>query len=115
MSIQAIPLSQFIPSNTTQFQTVVQSTASFIHSLAKKGGPDQTDYPLLNTLFQQFSQTNLQETLSTEQLASIHDSFGAALSPETIQGWAFQKPLGYAGDFKIIEKIYNLDRSSVPH
>ena len=56
MSIQAVPLSQFIPSNTTQIQTVVQSTASCIRSLAQKGGPDQTDYPLLNTLFQQFSQ-----------------------------------------------------------
>jgi len=49
MSIQAIPLSQFIPSNTTQIQTVTQSTASFIRSLAQKGGPEQTDYPLLNT------------------------------------------------------------------
>ena len=57
----------------------------------------------------------MQEALSSEQLASIHNSFGAALSPETIQGWAFQKPLGYAGDFKIIEKIYNFDTSSVPH
>jgi len=115
MSIQAVPLSQFSPSNTTQIQTVAKSTASFIRSLAKKGGPDQPDYPLLNTLFQQFSQTTLREALSTEQLASIHDSFGSALSPETIQGWAYQKPLGYAGDFKIIEKIYNFDRSSVPH
>ena len=49
MSIQAIPLSQFIPSNITQIQTVTQSTASFIRSLAQKGGPEQTDYPLLNT------------------------------------------------------------------
>ena len=115
MSIQTVPLSHFIPSNTTQIQNVVQSTARFIHSLAQKGGPDQTDYPLLNTLFQQFSQTTLREALSTEQLASIHDSFGAALSPETIQGWAYQKPLGYTGDFKIIEKIYNCDRSPLPH
>ena len=59
MSIQAVPLSQFIPNNTTQIQTVAKSTASFIRSLAKKGGPDQTDYPLLNNLFQQFSQTTL--------------------------------------------------------
>ena len=103
MSIQAVPLSQFSPSNTTQIQTVAKSTASFIRSLAKKGGPDQPDYPLLNTLFQQFSQTTIREALSTEQLASIQDSFGAALSPETIQGWAYQKPLGYAGDCKRIE------------
>ena len=114
MSIQAVPLSQFIPTSSTQIQTVVQSTGSFIRNLATKGGPDQTDYPLLDSVFQQFSQPAFQNALSAEQQASIHDSFGPALSPETIQGWAFQKPLGYAGDFKIIEKIYNFHRSSVP-
>ncbi len=115
MSSQPIPLSLFAPRRSLEIEKIVQETYEFIAYLSEKGGPDQTDYPLLNTLFQQFSQTTLREALSTEQLASIHDSFGAALSPETIQGWAYQKPLGYAGDFKIIEKIYNFDRSSLPH
>ncbi len=114
MSTQAVPLSQFIPTNEAQVQSVVQSTKSFIQNLVKKGGPDQTDYPLLDSVFQQFSQPAIQKALSTEQQTTIHDSFGAALSPATIQGWAFQKPLGYAGDFQIIEKIYNFQRSSVP-
>jgi SAM-dependent methyltransferase len=115
MSIQAIPLSQFVPATSKQIQAVVHSTENFIRSLVKKGGPDQTDYPLLDSVFQQFSQTTFHDLLSTEQQASVHDSFGAALSTETIQGWAYQKPLGYAGDFKLIEKIYNYHRSSVPH
>ena len=115
MSIQSVPLSQFIPSNTTQIQTIVQSTGSFIRNLEKKGGPDQSDYPLLDSVFRQFTQTTFQNALSPEQQASIHDSFGAALSSETIQGWAYQKPLGYAGDFKLIEKIYNYHRSATSH
>ena len=108
MSTQAVPLSQFIPSNTTQIQSFIQSTGGFIRNLVKKGGPDQSDYPLLDSVFQQFSQTTFQDSLSPEQQASIHNSFGAALSPETIQGWAYQKPLGYAGDFKLIEKNIQL-------
>ncbi len=115
MSIQAVPLSQFIPSTTTQIQAFVQTTGSFIRNLAKKGGPDQSDYPLLDSVFQQFSQPTFQDSLSPEQQASIKDSFGTALSSETIQGWAYQKPLGYPGDFQLIEKIYNYHRSSVPH
>jgi extracellular factor (EF) 3-hydroxypalmitic acid methyl ester biosynthesis protein len=114
MSIQTIPLSQFVPTTSAQIEAVVETTGSFIRNLAKKGGPDQTDYPLLDSIFQQFSQATLQDSLTSEQQASIHDSFGEALSPETIQGWAYQKPLGYAGDFQIIEKIYNFDRSAVP-
>jgi len=45
----------------------------------------------------------------------IRTAFGEALSPETIQGWAYHKPLGYAGDYQIIEKIYNYHTSSNPH
>lgn len=115
MSNQPIRLSLYAPTRSFEIEKLVHETQEFISYLSEKGGPDQNDYPLLNTLFQQFSQTTLLEALSTEQLASIHDSFGLALSPETIQGWAYQKPLGYAGDFKIIEKIYNFDRSLLPH
>ena len=115
MSTHAIPLSQFIPTTSTQIQSIVESTGGFIRNLAQKGGPDQTDYPLLDTVFQQFSNPTFQDSLSSEQQVTLHDSFGAALSPETIQGWAYQKPLGYAGDFQIIEKIYNFHRSAVPH
>ncbi len=115
MSIKTASLPQLSPTKAPQIQTLVQTTTSFIRSLMQKGGPDQSDYSTLNILFQQFSQPSLQANLSTEQFASIHDSFGPALSPETIQGWAFQQPLGYAGDFKVIEKIYNLERSPVPH
>ncbi len=114
MSIQTIPLSQFIPTTQPQIETIVQTTGNFIRNLTQKGGPDQTDYPFLDSIFQQFSQTTVQESLSKQQQASIYEAFGAALSPQTIQGWAYHKPLGYAGDFQIIEKIYNFHRSSVP-
>ena len=52
--------------------------------------------------------------ISIQDLEVIREEFGAALSPETIQGWALSNShMGYAGDFKIIEKIYNnFDRSS---
>ena len=35
----------------------------------------------------------------------------AALSPETLQGHAYHKPYGYAGDFEMIDKIYTNHRT----
>ncbi len=115
MSSQTAALAQSRSNTTTQVHTLVQTTASYIQSLVQKGGPDRADYPLLQSVLQNFSDPSLQENLAPEDIESLHHAFGEALSPATIQGWAFQKPLGYAGDFKIIEKIYNFERSSVPH
>ncbi|MFX1393205.1 MAG: hypothetical protein ACFFAH_06465 [Promethearchaeota archaeon] len=36
----------------------------------------------------------------------IRKSFGDALSIQTLQGFSFIKPHGYAGDYEIIDKIY---------
>lgn len=109
-----IPLSQFSPSSATEIQKLAQGTSEFISRFSKKGGPDPTDYPMLNTLLQQFSGGNIHKIFSADQLRSIRSAFGEALSPETIQGWAYHKPLGYAGDYQIIEKIYNHYTSSNP-
>ncbi|MEO6202912.1 MAG: class I SAM-dependent methyltransferase, partial [Nitrospirales bacterium] len=109
-----IPLSQFFPSSATEIQKLAQGTSELIARFSKKGGPDPTDYPMLNTLLQQFSGGSIHKIFSADQLGSIRSAFGEALSPETIQGWAYHKPLGYAGDYQIIEKIYNYYTSSNP-
>jgi hypothetical protein len=105
MFTHTIPLSQFVPTGAQEVQKLAQGTSDFISHFAKKGGPDPSDYPILNTLLQQFSAENIQKNFSDEHLNMIRNAFGEALSPETIQGWAYHKPLGYAGDFQIIEKI----------
>ncbi len=115
MSPHTIPLSHFFPSGATEIQKLAQSMSDLISGFSRKGGPDPTDYPMLNTLLQQFSEENIHKIFSAEQLGSIRIAFGEALSPETIQGWAYHKPLGYAGDYQIIEKIYNYHTSSNPH
>ncbi|HNP30238.1 MAG: class I SAM-dependent methyltransferase [Nitrospira sp.] len=115
MFIPTIPLSGFFPGSTSEIQKLAQGTSDLISTFSKKGGPDPTDYPILNTLLQQFSGENIYKIFSDDQLHSIRSAFGDALSPETIQGWAYHKPLGYAGDYQIIEKIYNFHTSSNPH
>jgi extracellular factor (EF) 3-hydroxypalmitic acid methyl ester biosynthesis protein len=36
----------------------------------------------------------------------LRQAFGEALSVETMQGFAFHKPHGYAGDYEIIDRVY---------
>jgi SAM-dependent methyltransferase len=115
MFTHTIPLSKFAPSGAAEVQKLVRCTTDLISQFSKIGGPSPTDYPLLNTLLQLFSEENTPKKFSTEQLTIIRSAFGEALSPETIQGWAYHKPLGYAGDFQIIEKIYNYHTTLNPH
>ena len=103
MFTHAIPLPQFVPTGVQEVQKLAQDTSDLISQFSKNGGPDPTDYPMLNTLLHQFSAETLQQIFSDEQISMIRNAFGEALSPETIQGWAYHKPLGYAGDFQIIE------------
>ena len=114
MYSQAIPLSQLVPTQESEIQKLVHESHNIISNIAKKGGPDQIDYPILNTIFQQFTAEAQQNLFSEKHLQSIRKAFGEALSPETIQGWAYHKPLGYAGDYQIIERIYNYYTASSP-
>jgi SAM-dependent methyltransferase len=70
---------------------------------------------MLNTLLHYFAGDTSKALMSENQMQDIREAFGEALSLETIQGWAYHKPLGYAGDFQIIEKIYTQHTSSNPH
>lgn len=115
MSHQPIPLSHYAPTHSRGFEKLVRETHEFISYLSEKGGPDPSDYLMLNTLLNNFSGDKSRGIASENQLQELREAFGEALSPETIQGWAYHKPLGYAGDFQIIEKIYTYHTSSNPH
>lgn len=45
-------------------------------------------------------------TLPEEAVQAFRQCLGEALSTNTLQGWAFQKPHGYAGDFQMLDYIY---------
>ena len=112
---QPIPLSLYAPTRSLEIEKLIHETHEFIAYLSEKGGPDPSDYLMLNTLLHYFSEDKSKSIVSENQLQEIREAFGEALSPETIQGWAYQKPLGYAGDFQIIERIYTHHTSSNPN
>jgi len=48
-------------------------------------------------------------------LSPLRRALGEALSAETMQGFAFRKPHGYAGDYEIIDRIYRGYTARAPH
>jgi len=71
---------------------------TFLDSLVLKGGPEnQEDYDRF---------TRLAHNLTQEKIIEIRKGIGFALNESTLMGHGYVKPYGYAGDFLLIEKIY---------
>lgn len=80
----------------------------YIGHLVARGGPTEADYAVIDELMQRLDE------MSPPELGALRAAFGDALSASTMQGFAFLKPHGYAGDFEIIDRIYCGYESPVP-
>lgn len=98
---------------------MLENAISYLEYLVERGGPDQDDYRELAQTFdvifrQDFTiqngvSTRIHRTHSLDDFFSNHsDTFRTTSS---MQGFAFSKPHGYAGDFEIIERIYSMSNS----
>ncbi|MFX1399150.1 MAG: class I SAM-dependent methyltransferase [Promethearchaeota archaeon] len=79
---------------------------NFITKLVEKGGPDPNEYDLLNHWVGEVSKKLKLGVFTTEDLKHIRNCFGDVLSIETLLGHTLIKPYGYAGDYELIDKIY---------
>ncbi len=87
----------------------------FLTALVAKGGPCPEEYYDLDAWIIEVSEQVKTGVLKKEELCEIVQLFGEAFSAETMQGFAFRKPHGYAGDFEIIDRIYQSYVSSQIH
>jgi extracellular factor (EF) 3-hydroxypalmitic acid methyl ester biosynthesis protein len=86
----------------------------FVEYLVVQHGPRPADYPVLDEWFHRIQQHSLSGALTAADLLRLHEAFGDAFSPRTLQGFSFHRPHGYAGDFEIIDKIYVRHHSPDP-
>lgn len=70
------------------------------------GGPRESEYPLLDALMEELYHMQQTHRLDAEVLASLQSLFHGEFLEETIHGYVYRKPLGYAGDFRLIDMIY---------
>ena len=79
---------------------------AFLQSIIAKGGPEKQEYETLNFVFDALSNDYKQGKLREEELAVLQEGFGDECLHNTMHGHIKSKPFGYAGDFLIIDKIY---------
>ncbi len=84
----------------------IQTDLDYIHKLVRDGGPEAADYPEFNRWLADTYQRWERGVLSPEQLQKIREAFGQVMCLDTMFGHTYLKPHGYAGDFEIIDRIY---------
>jgi SAM-dependent methyltransferase len=69
-----------------------------ILSLIEKLGPDEREYSMINNLVNRLT--------DEEEGKAFRELIMPVLNGDTLYGYTYQKPLGYAGDYMLIEKMY---------
>lgn len=87
----------------------------FIRYLINKGGPEENDYSRLNSWAIEVSEQAKDGRLLKNQMTQIRNEFDETFSNEAMLGFAYLKPHGYAGDYEIIDRIYQKYISDQPH
>lgn len=70
-------------------------------------------FGLLDNIINEIAEFYETGVISIEDITNINKSFGDDFLKNTIQGHAFSKPFGYAGDFMMIDKIYTKTTSKI--
>ncbi len=77
-----------------------------LEALIAAGGPKPGDYPITDQFIHDLYDEVKEGAISNEEVAQLKSLFTEDFLLNTVQGHGFRKPMGYAGDFKIIDLIY---------
>lgn len=91
-----------------------EADIGYIRRLVAQGGPREDDDDELNAWMARAHAFAVAGQLLERDRAELLEAFGMAMSPLTMQGFALSKPHGYAGDFEIMDRIYQHHVSSDP-
>jgi extracellular factor (EF) 3-hydroxypalmitic acid methyl ester biosynthesis protein len=93
----------------------MKSHLDFVDQMVSKGGPEPFEYGLFTEWVRCVADDVRESRLAERDVNVLRSAFGEALSTATVQGFALCKPHGYAGDYEIIEKIYQKSISTAAH
>lgn len=87
----------------------------YLQYLVEKGGPEAEDYHDFDTWLAEVAEHARKGELTPTDLGFLREVMGEAISAETMQGFVYQKPHGYAGDYEVIDRIYKRYVSDKSH
>jgi SAM-dependent methyltransferase len=102
-------------SNTHSVQGFsLDADLDYIRRLVAQGGPNEDDDEAFNAWMSRAHAFAVSGQLREQDKVELMKAFGASMSSLTMQGFAVNKPHGYAGDFEIIDRIYQHHISADP-
>lgn len=96
-----------------QNKTLKDFYISVIRDVNERGGPTPEEYPLVEDFTRKVADSWKTGELTDGDILDLAN-YAFSNMTDTIPGMALAKPLGYAGDFRIIDKIYTKTISGVP-
>ena len=94
----------------------MQTHISYVQELINNGGPQPDDYEELNNFFVKIYDQVAERKMNREEAKKLcWQLFDPEFTFTTMQGFVYHKQHGYAGDFEIIDKIYQEWLSPDPH
>lgn len=95
-------------------ETLTTEFTTYVDYLVRQGGPRVSDYPEFTRWIHIWDQAWRAGVVSEAHRLAVIDSFGKAVSTDTIQGMVAQQPHGYPGDYEVIDRIYTYWTSPTP-
>lgn len=80
----------------------------------KRGGPQPFEYEEFNSWLSEVARDINKGDIDSKGVDKLRGAFGKALSGATLQGISLIKPRGYAGDFEVIDRVYQRSMTTNP-
>ncbi|MBC8872753.1 MAG: class I SAM-dependent methyltransferase [Planctomycetes bacterium] len=87
-------------------ESSVSNVFEFMRQLVRRGGPNPCEYDDLGNAIGQLSRLYRCGKWKQRHSDGLRRMLGRAYSASTLQGFVYHKPHGYAGDYEIIDRIY---------
>ncbi len=87
-------------------QNKISEVRHYLQTLVVQGGPGVGDYEKFTCFLADLAASKSAGLISDEKMHELLRELGDPMTPQTMQGLAFTKPHGYAGDYEIIDRIY---------
>lgn len=91
--------------------SVARLAVEYLVGLVEVGGPSPKEYGLVTQSFSKIMGAAQDGELTADDIRKTWLQLGPAFGPDTMQGHGIRKPFGYAGDFEMIDRIYQYSLS----
>ncbi|MEL6649460.1 MAG: class I SAM-dependent methyltransferase [Bacteroidota bacterium] len=83
-----------------------EAAINILHQLDHKGGPSPEELPLMQQFASDIIAAVAAGEISPEEVREINRCLGASYLAHSVNGSSLNKPEGYPGDFRMIERVY---------